>query len=64
MMRPMKRKPTVIAEIIIVICLKLLVIFGLWYFFFSPSHRPQVTAETVGDAIVGVQAEKTPSHTN
>ncbi len=47
------KRPKLIVEIAIVIACKLLFIFGLWYFFFSPEHRPAVTPETVGSAILG-----------
>lgn len=38
------------AELTLVIVCKLLFIFCLWYFFFSPEHRMEVTPEIVGDA--------------
>lgn len=47
------RRPKLIVEIAIVITCKLLVIFALWYFFFSPSHRPAVTAETMDGVLLG-----------
>ena len=37
-------------EIAVVIACKLLFIFGLWYFFFSPEHRPEVNA---GNVVLG-----------
>ncbi|MFU0842146.1 MAG: hypothetical protein ACFWTZ_05990 [Burkholderia sp.] len=37
---------------IIVVC-KLLLIFAMWWIFFSPDHRPEITADTVGDRIAG-----------
>lgn len=47
------RRPKLIVEIALVITCKLCVIFALWYFFFSPSHRPTVTAETMDDVLLG-----------
>ena len=40
-------------EIAVVIACKLLFIFGLWYFFFSPEHRPEVNADVVGNVVLG-----------
>ncbi len=60
----MKKKPSLIFEIILVICLKLAVIFGIWYFFFSPSHRPSVTPDTVGNVLLGAPTETTPKTPN
>ena len=37
-------------EIAVVIACKLLFIFCLWYFFFSPEHRTEVTPEVISDA--------------
>ena len=34
-------------------CYELLFIFGLWYFFFSPEHRPEVNADVVGNVVLG-----------
>lgn len=39
-------------EIAVVIACKLLFIFGLWYFFFSPEHRPEVNADVVGNVVL------------
>lgn len=38
-------------EIAVVIACKLLFIFGLWYFFFSPEYRPEVNADVVGNVV-------------
>ena len=51
----------------IVIACKLLFIFGLWYLFFSPEHRPTVTPASVGAAILGEevspqQSQSTDTH--
>ena len=40
-------------EIAVVIACKLLFIFGLWYLFFSPEHRPEVNADVVGNVVLG-----------
>ena len=53
------KKPKLIIEIAIVITCKLLFIFGLWYFFFSPDHRPEVTSDIVGSVILGSQTTST-----
>ena len=37
-------------ELALVIACKLLFIFCLWYFFFSPEHRTEVTPEVISDA--------------
>lgn len=37
-------------ELAVVIACKLLFIFCLWYFFFSPEHRTEVTPEVVSEA--------------
>ena len=49
-------------EIALVVLCKLLFIFGLWYFFFSPAHRPEVTTEVVGNVILS--NEQAPSQPN
>ena len=36
-------------EIAVVIACKLLFIFGLWYFFFSPEHRPEVKCRSLSE---------------
>lgn len=45
------REPRLIVEIAVVIACKLAVIFALWYLFFSPEHRTQVTPERVEKAL-------------
>lgn len=46
-----KHKETkVTLELALVIGCKLLFIFCLWYFFFSPEHRTEVTPEVISDA--------------
>ena len=40
-------------KLLFIFCLiacKLLFIFCLWYFFFSPEHRTEVTPEVISDA--------------
>lgn len=39
-------------EITAVIACKLIFIFGLWYFYFSPAHRPDVTADVVSNVVL------------
>ena len=56
------KKPKLIVEIALVICCKLLFIFGLWYFFFSPEHRPEVTSDVVSSVMFGNQT--TSPHNN
>lgn len=51
-LRP-KKEPKLLTEIALVIVCKLLFIFGLWFFFFSPEHRTQVTPEVMSEAIFG-----------
>lgn len=55
------KRPKLIVEIAVVIACKLLFIFGLWYFFFSPAHRPLINPETVGNAILFEQPSSSPS---
>ncbi len=52
MTKTQAKRPKLILEIAVVIACKLLFIFGLWYFFFSPAHRPLINPETVGNAIL------------
>ena len=48
-----KHKETkVTLELALVIACKLLFIFCLWYFFFSPEHRTEVTPEVISDAFL------------
>ena len=61
------RRPKLIIEVAVIIACKLLFIFGLWYLFFSPEHRPTVTPASVGAAILGEQdalqkSQSTESH--
>lgn len=44
-----KRQPRLILEIAIVLACKLLFIFCLWYFFFSPEHRTTVTPDRMDE---------------
>ena len=62
MLKTQAKRPKLILEIAVVIACKLLFIFGLWYFFFSPAHRPLINPETVGNAILFDQAS--PTQTN
>ena len=55
------RRPRLLFEIAAVIACKLLFIFCLWYFFFSPAHRPEVTPQTMSSVIFGDVAETTPA---
>lgn len=55
------REPRLIVEIAVVIACKLAVIFALWYLFFSPEHRTQVTPERVEDAIFASERAPTPA---
>ena len=45
--------PATILEIAAIIAVKLLVIFTLWFLFFSPSHRTEVTPQTMSKALLG-----------
>ena len=56
-----RRRPRLLLEIAAVITCKLLFIFCLWYFFFSPSHRPEVTPQTMDSVIFGEAAQTTPA---
>ena len=45
--------PATILEIAAIIAVKLRVIFTLWFLFFSPSHRTEVTPQTMSKALLG-----------
>ncbi len=47
-----KTKPRLIAEIALVLCCKLAVIFALWYCFFGPDKRMEQTPETVAAGVL------------
>lgn len=44
-----KRSIPLIVEIAIVIVCKLILIFTLWFYFFSPEHRPDIDSDKVSD---------------
>lgn len=47
----LRRRPRLIAEVAFFVACKLFIIFCLWWFFFSPSHRTAVTPEKMSNAI-------------
>ena len=51
-----RRRPGLLAEIILFVAVKLFLIFCLWYLFFSPEHRTDVTPQKMGDALLGAPA--------
>ncbi|MDO5530479.1 cytochrome oxidase putative small subunit CydP [Sutterella sp.] len=48
-----RRRPRLIVEIALFVAVKLFLIFCLWWCFFSPSHRPDVTPEKLGAVLLG-----------
>lgn len=55
---PARRRIGLLAEIAIVLACKLLFIFGLWYFFFSPEYRTDVTPDKFSEQILGPSTSK------
>lgn len=55
------REPRLIVEIAVIIACKLAIIFTLWYLFFSPEHRAQITPEHVESAIFSNEQPDTPA---
>lgn len=43
-------------EVAAVLLVKISIIFALWFFFFSPSHRPEQTPEAVANAVLNKAA--------
>ena len=56
------RNSKLLLEIVVVIACKLVFIFGLWYFFFSPEFRPTVTPATISDSFLGHETPADHSH--
>lgn len=54
------RRPRLALEVAGVLACKLLFIFCLWWLFFSPEHRTDVTPEKMGDFLLG-PAETAPA---
>lgn len=61
---PARRRPGLLAEVLLVVAVKLLLIFCLWYVFFSPEHRTEVTPDKMGDAMFGSPAAAESTHKN
>jgi len=61
MPKPKRReKLSLAAEVVLVLAGKLCAILALWYFCFGPETRPEVTPESVAQALLSPAAPVTP----
>jgi len=59
--RRMRLRHPLAREIAVVLVVKVLALAALYITFFGPAHRPEVTPETMGRAILGAACPVVPS---